>query len=163
MQAIEPPAQQQTSGVPKPPGNPLARLVLDTNVVLDWLLFGEPACRALAAAITAGRVQWLASAAMRGELQHVLGRGRFAAARLADAALILGAWDRWATPVPATPGRPMPLRCSDPDDQKFIDLALETGAAALLSRDRAVLKLARRARPLGLQILTADAWCRLLP
>ena len=37
------------------------------------------------------------------------------------------------------------LRCTDPDDQKFVDLALALAPACLISRDRAVLKLARRA------------------
>ena len=49
-------------------------------------------------------------------------------------------------------------RCTDPDDQKFIDLALSLPGATLLSRDRAVLKLARRARPLGMTIVTPQAW-----
>jgi predicted nucleic acid-binding protein len=35
-------------------------------------------------------------------------------------------------------------RCSDPDDQKFIELAAASGAHVLVSKDRAVLKLRRR-------------------
>jgi predicted nucleic acid-binding protein len=35
-------------------------------------------------------------------------------------------------------------RCSDPDDQKFIELASASGAQILVSKDRAVLKLRRR-------------------
>ena len=50
------------------------------------------------------------------------------------------------------------MRCTDPDDQKFIDFALRSGASALLTRDRAVLKLARGARGRGLWIETAVAW-----
>jgi predicted nucleic acid-binding protein len=38
-------------------------------------------------------------------------------------------------------------RCSDPDDQKFLALAAAAGAAALVSKDRAVLKLRRRCAP----------------
>jgi predicted nucleic acid-binding protein len=38
-------------------------------------------------------------------------------------------------------------RCSDPDDQKFIELAGASGAQALVSKDRAVLKLRRRCAP----------------
>jgi predicted nucleic acid-binding protein len=144
---------------PGPPGTAPERLVLvlDTNVVLDWLLFGDASCAALAAAVTAGRVRWLASPAMRDELQHVLGRGLFAA-RLPDPGPVLEAWDRWVTPVAAAPPRPPLLRSSHPDDQKFRGVALAGGASALLSRDRAVLKLARRARRLGLEIRTAADW-----
>jgi len=50
------------------------------------------------------------------------------------------------------------MRCNDPDDQKFVDLALAYGARWLLSRDRAVLKLAKRCRTLGLQVLTPEQW-----
>ena len=48
-------------------------------------------------------------------------------------------------------------RCTDPDDQKFIDLALHCGAQWLLSHDRAVLKVADQARRRGLLILPAEA------
>jgi hypothetical protein len=39
-----------------------------------------------------------------------------------------------------------------------MDLALAAGAVALLSADRAVLKLARRASARGLAITTIAAW-----
>jgi len=38
-------------------------------------------------------------------------------------------------------------RCSDPDDQKFIELAAAAQAQVLISKDRAVLKLRRRCAP----------------
>jgi hypothetical protein len=40
----------------------------------------------------------------------------------------------------------------------FIDLALSQGARWLLSRDRALLKLARKAAVSGLLIQTPEAW-----
>jgi predicted nucleic acid-binding protein len=39
-------------------------------------------------------------------------------------------------------------RCSDPDDQKFIELAAAARAQGLVSKDRAVLKLRRHCAPL---------------
>ncbi len=51
------------------------------------------------------------------------------------------------------------MRCRDPDDQPFIDLAVQHGAQ-LISRDLAVLKLARRARTRGAEILTPQQWLR---
>ena len=137
-------------------------VVLDTNVVLDWLLFRNPGCAALDAALTAGAVRWIATAAMRDELAHVLGRGRLDPWQ-PDLPALWTAWDRHcslvATPLAtATPGRP---RCSDPDDQKFIDLAVTAPARWLVSRDRAVLKLARRLRELGVHVTPPGQWSAL--
>ena len=50
------------------------------------------------------------------------------------------------------------LRCTDADDQMFIDLAVSHRARWLLSRDRAVLKLARRAAKQGVLIMPPEAW-----
>ncbi len=53
----------------------------------------------------------------------------------------------------------MKLRvCSDEDDQMFVDLALQARASALISRDRAVLRLARAAKALGLAIVVPERW-----
>ena len=133
-------------------------LVLDTNVVLDWLYFRDPGCDSLSHAVRRRDVRWIASAAMRDELEHVLQRG-IRSRRPVDPESILQVWDEWAsmTPVPAA-SLTAALRCTDPDDQKFIDLALQAGASALLTRDRAVLKLARRGRAHGLCIQTTAAW-----
>jgi uncharacterized protein len=132
-------------------------VVLDTNVVLDWLVFGEPSVAALADAVTCGRVRWLATAAMRDEMAHVLSRG-LAAARGADLALVAAAWDRHCTQHPPAPPAAAHLRCTDTDDQQFIDLALASGARWLISRDRAVLKLRRRAATHGVVIIPPDQW-----
>jgi hypothetical protein len=43
-------------------------IVLDTNVVLDWLYFRDVRCAALADAVTEHRVRWIASAPMRDEI-----------------------------------------------------------------------------------------------
>jgi uncharacterized protein len=135
----------------------LPGVVLDTNVVLDWLLFSAPSVAELASAVMGGQVRWLATAAMREEMAHVLGRG-LAAAHGADPARLAAAWDRHCTERPAAPPAAAHLRCTDTDDQKFIDLALANGARWLVSRDRAVLKLQRRAAKHGLTIAPPDQW-----
>lgn len=134
-------------------------LVLDTNVVLDWLVFRHPSCASLDDHLAAGRLRWIVSANFRDELRHVLGRG-VAQNYSPDLSMIWATWERLgATVEPAElQGPATRVRCTDPDDQKFIDLALGHRARWLLSRDRAVLKLARRTRPLGLEILTPEAW-----
>jgi len=134
-------------------------VVLDTNVVLDWLVFRNPAGVGFAEHIESGRIRWLVSTDIRGELAHVLGRG-IGSSFSPDPSLIWSTWDRLAQTVHPLPpsGASARLRCTDPDDQKFIDLALAHGARWLLSRDRAVLNLARRALPLGLHVLTPEHW-----
>ena len=133
-------------------------LVLDTNVVLDWLLFHDPGCAALHEVLVSGAARWIATQAMRNELDRVLTRGsldRWGA----DLQALWAEWDSWVTIVPTPPPLPPGVpRCTDPDDQKFIDLGIHLSASALLSRDRAVLRCARCARALGLTILTPAAW-----
>ena len=134
-------------------------IVLDTNVVLDWLVFHDPSSGAFSAAIERRQVRWIATQAMRDELAHVLGRG-LAARQEVDQALVLGRWDAFAEVV-AEPAR-LPahgaLHCSDPDDQQFLDLARARDARWLLSRDRAVLRLARRAARVDLHITVPAYW-----
>lgn len=134
-------------------------IVLDTNAVLDWLYFRDPRCAALAEAVTAGRVRWIASEAMRDEIEQVIVRGSLGARWPDGAASVRDGWQRWATMVDASaPAAQLALRCSDNDDQKFIDLALAARAVALLSADRAVLRLARPAHAGGLAITTVERW-----
>jgi predicted nucleic acid-binding protein len=134
-------------------------LVLDTNVVLDWLVFRHSSCAQLAEHVVAHRARWIASRAMRDELAHVLDRGVVDAWE-PDRLALWATWDQLVRPMEPTAlaGDAIRLRCTDRDDQKFIDLALAHRARWLLTRDRAVLKLGRRARKLGLEVLTPEAW-----
>ena len=134
-------------------------LVLDTNIVLDWLVFRNPEFASLQAAIHSGEVRWLATADMRQELAYVLAGGRFDR-WTPDIPALWAAWDRHclevARPVASSSvGWP---RCTDPDDQKFIDLAIAESAQWLVSRDRAVLKVARRLRPFGVEVVVPLQW-----
>jgi predicted nucleic acid-binding protein len=134
---------------------PQPAAVLDTNVALDWLLFADPSCTALGTAVTSGRLRWLACPRMRDELADVLARG-LAAQRGTAVEIVLAAFDAHAQLFDAPPASA--LRCADPDDQVFLDLACASAARWLFSRDRAVLRLAPRARPLGLRIVTPQSW-----
>lgn len=119
-------------------------LVLDTNIVLDVFVFADEAARPLRAALDDGRVQWVATAAMRDELARVLAYPQIVP-RLAfyglQAGDVLAGFDRHAVVVEA-PAK-APVTCSDPDDQIFIDLAVAR-QALLLSKDRAVLSMKKR-------------------
>ncbi|HEY0092983.1 MAG TPA: putative toxin-antitoxin system toxin component, PIN family, partial [Archangium sp.] len=128
------------SSAPLP--SPLA-LVLDTNVVLDLLVFDDPTVRPLAQALTVGEVTAWADADTLRELELVLAYPSFAldeAARHAVQAryrsLVRVAPEELGMPPPALP------RCRDRDDQKFLVLAARVGATWLVSKDKRVLALA---------------------
>ncbi len=141
--------------IPTPDERPL--LVIDTQVVMDWLIFKDPSTQALAAELESGQAQWIGTPSMLAELRHVLGRG-VAATYAPDLPLIEASFARLCLTVDQAPPPAVRLLCRDPDDQIFIDLALAAPARWLISRDRAVLALAKRARKLGLDILTPSAW-----
>jgi predicted nucleic acid-binding protein len=133
-----------------------ALTVIDTNVVLDWLVFDEPGTRPVVAAIQAGRLCWISTAEMRAEQRHVI-RGLVNSRWQADPDALESAYARWAT-ICEAPLVAVGARCSDKDDQIFIDLALARRAPWLLTRDRALLKLARRARAVGTEVLSPECW-----
>jgi predicted nucleic acid-binding protein len=137
--------------------------VLDTQAVLDWLYFGDPATLHWETWRQAGHWHWVVGAAMRDELAHVLGRGSLPAGQGLAGPALLEVFDARARVLPApVPTLANPLRCSDPDDQKFIDFALAHRVAWLVSRDRAVLKLKRRAQAVhAVNILTPRDWAPL--
>lgn len=137
-----------------------ALTVIDTNVLLDWLVFDEPSTRPLVAALEAGRLRWISTVAMLAEQRHVI-RGLVGSRWPADPQALEAAYARWVTTVEAPPRLPATPRCTDPDDQIFVDLALAHRARWLLTRDRALLKLGRRTRAAGTEVLTPQAWSTL--
>jgi uncharacterized protein len=142
--------------------SPAPVVVLDTNVALDWLLFHDAGCAHLAEQLLAGQLQWQATLAMRRELASVLPRPEFRV-WLPDCEHILSIFDIWVHIVqdaPCAAGPNARLRCRDPDDQKFIDLAVAVGAKWLFSKDRALLALSRPARTHGVEVLTPSRWQR---
>ncbi len=136
------------------------QVVIDTQTVLDWQFFANPTCQGwpLPGSADCGWI-WLATAAMRQELSHVLHR-RWPGRWTTPAAQVMGFFDAHVRlcPPPASASPAAALRCTDPDDQKFIDLALAQSPCLLLTRDRALLKLARRAAARQVQVLQPGAW-----
>lgn len=138
-----------------------AAVVLDTNVVLDLWLFDDARAAPLRGALEGGRLRALVTSATLAELADVLQRP-VAIGRPATAAQVMAALCACSTEVaPPATHTPAAPRCTDTDDQKFIDLAWTWPATWLLSRDKAVLKLARAGRARGLHIVTPEVWARL--
>ncbi len=129
--------------------SPMARCVLDTNIVLDLWVFDEPQAEALRTCVESGRTQWLATAAMREELARVLAYPQIAkrlSQRQLPASAVLDHFDRCAHLQPDAPKAA--YACKDADDQKFIDLAVQH-TAALHSKDAQVLCMKKRLERCG--------------
>ena len=137
------------------PGGPARALVLDTNIVLDLLVFADEAVAPVPTMLAAGRLQWVATRAMRDELERVLAYPQIVP-RLAfyqlTAGQVLARYDagvRWVDVAPR-----VSAVCKDADDQHFIDLAV-AHRALLLSKDKAVICMRKRLQLLGTDVATA--------
>ena len=137
-------------------------IVLDTNVCLDLFVFHDPRWAPLLAALESGAVQAVTRADCRDEYRIVLHYPHLPLddATRPQAAARFDALIRVLAP-PARAGR-LP-NCTDRDDQKVLEIAHEAGAAVLVTKDKALLKLARRSAREGLfQIMTPEAWVKSL-
>ena len=136
------------------------RLILDTHVVLDLLHFADAPAMPILSLLEAGDAQCYASAETLDELRRVL---TYAAFKLDEQAqLALHARYQAISDLAkssAVCGR-MP-RCSDPDDQMFLELAVSTHADLLVSKDKALLAL-KRYPGLTFKIVTPVEACALL-
>jgi putative PIN family toxin of toxin-antitoxin system len=122
----------------------MIRLVLDTHVWLDWLVFDDPGVRALRDAVAAGLAEIVIDAACDAELERVLAYdfGKRSIAQAAQLAALAEA-RRLARRVDIVVVEKLP-QCRDPDDQKFVELAYAAKADALLTKDRALLQMRKR-------------------
>lgn len=140
-------------------GRELTGVVLDTNVVLDWLVFADAATRPLATALGAGRLRWWLCPAILAEVDAVLAQAIDPRWESSRKQALTRWWTAMATPCPDPAATAAPaLRCRDASDQKFVDLALAQRAVVLLTRDRALLALARAAARHGLMITQPARW-----
>jgi putative PIN family toxin of toxin-antitoxin system len=133
------------------------RVVLDTNVWLDWLVFDDPGIVPIRNAVGTGRVELYVDAVCEAELVEVLGRGFAkrtldAAAQAACIAQCRRLAKRIDAALPAAQRAQLPA-CSDPDDQKFLEAALAAGAQFLVTKDRALLAMDRKRKRLPFRIL----------
>jgi putative PIN family toxin of toxin-antitoxin system len=120
------------------------RLVLDTNTVLALWLFRDPALAALGALIEGGGCTLHSRGDALEELRHVLAYPQFQVATAEQQALRT-AYEARLSPAPgALAADPAALpACRDADDQKFLEIARDAAASHLLTRDKALLRLAR--------------------
>ena len=145
------------------------RLVLDTNVVIDWLVFDDPFMNPLRDGIRSGRIAVLTHEPASIELQRVLSYRQLKL----DPARQLEVFTRYLACAKAftmptgfslkqllLPGS-FP-RCRDRDDEHFLALAHHARADALVSRDNAVFGLKNRAAKFGMTILNVQEMIAML-
>ena len=130
--------------------------VIDTNIVLDLWLFEDPSTIPLRAALQYGAISHLATASMRDELARVLTYPhlikRMAKSNI-QASDVLNRFDKYL--LAAEPAAKAACTCKDPDDQKFIDLAV-AHAAPLLSKDKAIVCMKKRLLQSGVVLNPTD-------
>jgi uncharacterized protein len=130
------------------------RLVLDTNIWLDWLVFDDQGIAPIKAAVGSGRAEISIDAACEQELLRVLARplqkktfdAGLQAACLAECRRLT----QMAKTAERNSGNTgerdcgrLPV-CRDPSDQKFLELARDCRADFLITKDLTLLALGRR-------------------
>jgi putative PIN family toxin of toxin-antitoxin system len=122
---------------------PFMRVVLDTNVVLSVVVFHDERFAPLVNAWRSRTVTPLVDDASVAELERVLGYPQFTR-RCAGRAEALAEYLPFVERVDtAGHGAGLP-RCRDPDDQKFLVLAVAGGARSLVTSDALLLGVRRR-------------------
>ena len=127
------------------------RLVLDTNVILDLLVFQDPAAEVVRMALDAKLVDAVRSEASMLELIDVIQRPTFRLNQ-EEQSIILQAWESSTRLLENGAIEPAPFTCRDQDDQVFLDMAYSLRPALLLSKDLRVLELQAIAKRHGVEI-----------
>lgn len=135
------------------------RVVLDTNVCLDLFVFHDPRWASLLLALKAGEIEAVTREDCKMEWNIVL---RYKHLPLDDETRekSIALFDSLIACVAPEPRNEILLpRCRDRDDQKFLELARDAHAGVLITKDKALLKLAKRTAKLGLFMITLpEAW-----
>ena len=141
------------------------RIVLDTNVCLDLFMFRDPRWQHLLSAMQQDQVECVTSSSCRMEWTLVLNYKKLALSEVQQQSL-LAEFDALIHVIPDDEASidlliKLPL-CRDKDDQKFLVCAQSAQADFLITKDKALLKLARKTTRSGLfTIASPEAWTKL--
>ena len=137
------------------------RVILDTNVCLDLFVFRDPRWSRLLSALQTREIEAVTREDCRNEWLRVLDypnlpldtESKMQAMKEFDALIVCAAPELCSTPLPL---------CTDKDDQKFLELARDACADCLITKDKALLKLARKTASTGLfRIVQPNVWIAL--
>ena len=139
------------------------RWIVDTNVVIDWLMFNDPYMNPMRERVADGRLIVLTHRPALDELKRVLAyrQLKLSVDRQHE---IFDQYRQLTTVVTLPNGASLKNlmmpggfpRCRDRDDEHFIALAYHQKIDALVSRDNAVFGLKVRAKAFGLTILNVQ-------
>lgn len=139
------------------------RIVLDTNVCLDLFVFRDARWALLLDALKTGELIAITREDCRTEWQLVL---RYQHFKLDDDArvTVTREFDKLIRCEPTLQSDMASVKlpiCKDKDDQKFLELARDANASVLITKDKALLKLARKTQRDGLfAIMTPEVWLK---
>lgn len=124
------------------------RLVLDSNIWLDWLVFADPGTARIRAAVEAGDAEVFIDNACEAELRRVLGYPfRKKILEPAQQEACIAQCLAMCRRIEKTSASSKLPKCKDPDDQKFLAAALAADADYLVTKDVDLLELSRRDLP----------------
>jgi uncharacterized protein len=135
-------------------------IVIDSQSLFDWMVFRNPVCIRWSVALSGHEWKWIFTPQMKAEFDFVAAKG-FGERWPVDAEAVASAWSLHGRKVeaPPLPGPATRLHCTDADDQKFIDLAVAARAHTLVTRDKALLRLARQALERhGVRVCRPEVW-----
>ena len=137
------------------------RVVLDTNVCLDLFVFKDSRWSVLLADLSSGHLQAITRPDCRDEWIAVLSYPHLSS-RHEDAEKVTAVFDAHIECLASIDisSYKLPV-CTDKDDQKFLEIARDGKAEVLITKDKALLKLARKMKHAGMfRIETPEQFLR---
>lgn len=133
--------------------------VFDTNICLDFFIFHDPFTCQVLDAVENGELLAVTRADCRDEFLKVLDYPKLSLTEN-DRKQAITSFDRFITVIePEIKNRFLLPVCTDPDDQKFLEIAFDANAQFLFSKDKALLKLAKHNWKRGLfRIISPARW-----
>jgi putative PIN family toxin of toxin-antitoxin system len=126
-------------------------IVLDTNILLDLFYFADPSVQNLYQALIDQRFEVYILDEIWDEMEEVLTRKPFLqnSDQISKLKAKFGHLFVWK----ALDTRRCGVKCSDPDDQLFLELSYQVAPSLLVTKDTDLLKLSKKLLPLQVQIL----------
>ncbi len=138
---------------------PIPLVVFDTNICLDFFVFHDTTSYPLLQAVKSQKFQAITRQDCREEFLRVLDYPKFNLTHI-DKTKATTDFDQLIQVIQCPPKNHhfLPI-CTDHDDQKFMEIAFDANAQFLFSKDKALLKLAKRNKKYGLfRIMSPTTW-----